>query len=129
MLARAGYWILPIHLLPPAVTSRIFGLFPFPCEATRPKSTFCKTNLPAMPVPVILATAAATGSIITSIKSGWELRRMIKKKQEQLEAAEEAPYIFRKLRRAHEKGLLNDAEYDHWYEKFLVAKVERDCKS
>ncbi|KAK3935827.1 ribosome assembly protein 4 [Diplogelasinospora grovesii] len=79
-----------------------------------------------MPVPVALATLAATGSIVTSIKSGWELRRMIKRKTEEKEAEEEAPYVFRKLVRAYQAGLLSDAEYDIWYEKFLVAKVERD---
>jgi ribosome assembly protein 4 len=79
-----------------------------------------------MGVPVALATVAACGSIVTSIKSGWELRRMIKKKQEASECDEEAPGIFRRLRRDYYAGLLTTAEYEQWYEKFLVAKVEKD---
>ncbi|KAM7184709.1 hypothetical protein V8F20_012110 [Naviculisporaceae sp. PSN 640] len=79
-----------------------------------------------MPVPVVLATCAAVGSLVTSVKSGWELRRMIKRKQEQFIAEDEAPYIFRRLRRAHREGILNDREYEEWYEKFLVARAEKD---
>jgi ribosome assembly protein 4 len=81
-----------------------------------------------MGVPVALATFAACGSIVTSIKSSWELRRMIKRKQESKECDEEAPYIFRRLRRAYYDGLMGTAEYEQWYEKFLVAKVEKDCE-
>jgi len=53
---------------------------------------------------------------------------MVKKKREQREADEEAPYVFRKLQRALRAGLVSDVDYEHWYEKFLVAKVERDRK-
>ncbi len=81
-----------------------------------------------MGVPVLLATIAAGGSLVTSIKSSWELRRMIKKKQEAKECDEDAPYVFRRLRRAYYDGLMGAAEYEQWYEKFLVAKVEKDCK-
>ncbi|EAQ92996.1 predicted protein [Chaetomium globosum CBS 148.51] len=79
-----------------------------------------------MGVPVALATVAACGSIVTSIKSSWELRRMVKRKQEAKECEEEAPYIFRRLRRAYIEGLMSTIEYEQWYEKFLVAKVEKD---
>lgn len=79
-----------------------------------------------MPLPVALATVAACGSIVTSIKSGWELRRMIKRKQEAKECDEEAPYVFRRLRRAYYDGIMSVQEYEQWYEKFLVAKVDKD---
>ncbi|KAK4132762.1 hypothetical protein BT67DRAFT_443444 [Trichocladium antarcticum] len=79
-----------------------------------------------MVVPAVLATVAACGSIVTSIKSSWELRRMIKRKAEAKESDEEAPYIFRRLRRAYYDGLMGTQEYEQWYEKFLVAKVEKD---
>ncbi|KAK3393344.1 hypothetical protein B0H63DRAFT_458001 [Podospora didyma] len=79
-----------------------------------------------MGVPVALATIAATGSIVTSIKSGWELRRMVKKKAAEKVAEEEAPRIFNRLRRAYNDRLMTSAEYVQWYEKWLVAKVERD---
>ncbi|KAL2134991.1 hypothetical protein VTI74DRAFT_10126 [Chaetomium olivicolor] len=79
-----------------------------------------------MGVPVALATFAACGSIVTSIKSSWELRRMIKRKQEAKECDEEAPNVFRRLRRAYYDGLMSATEYEQWYEKFLIAKVEKD---
>ena len=44
------------------------------------------------------------------------------------EPGDEAPYIFRRLRRAHREGILNDREYEDWYEKFLIARAEKDCK-
>jgi len=81
-----------------------------------------------MGVPAVLATAAACGSLVTSIKSSWELRRMIKRKQEAKECEEEAPYVFRRLRRDYYDGLMGTAEYEQWYERFLVAKVEKDCE-
>ncbi|KAH6619386.1 hypothetical protein B0J18DRAFT_243014 [Chaetomium sp. MPI-SDFR-AT-0129] len=79
-----------------------------------------------MGVPVVLATLAACGSLVTSVKSSWELRRMIKRKQESRECDEEAPYVFRRLRRAYYDNLMSVTEYEIWYEKFLVAKVEKD---
>ncbi|KAK3309801.1 uncharacterized protein B0T15DRAFT_387944 [Chaetomium strumarium] len=82
-----------------------------------------------MGVPVVLATMAACGSIVTSIKSSWELRRMVKRKQEAKECDEEAPYVFRRLRRAYHDGLMSVIEYEQWYEKFLVAKVEKDLSA
>jgi hypothetical protein len=82
----------------------------------------------AMAVPTVLATVAACGSIVTSIKSSWELKRMVKKKKEERELEEEAPYIFRKMRKAYYDGLMSTAEYEHWYERFLVAKVEKDSE-
>ncbi|KAK4116632.1 hypothetical protein N656DRAFT_794913 [Canariomyces notabilis] len=83
----------------------------------------------AMAVPTVLATVAACGSIVTSIKSSWELKRMVKKKKEERELEEEAPYIFRKMRKAYYDGLMSTAEYEHWYERFLVAKVEKDMSA
>ncbi|KAL1843864.1 hypothetical protein VTJ49DRAFT_7215 [Mycothermus thermophilus] len=79
-----------------------------------------------MGIPAALATVAACGSIVTSLKSSWELRRMIKRKQDAKECEEEAPYVFRRLRRAYYDGLMSAHEYEQWYEKFLVAKVEKD---
>lgn len=81
-----------------------------------------------MGIPALLATFAACGSIVTSIKSGWELRRMVRRKVEAKECEEEAPYVFRRLRLAYSDGLMSVQEYELWYERFLVAKVEKDCK-
>lgn len=53
---------------------------------------------------------------------------MVKRKAEAKESDEEAPYVFRRLRRAYYDGLMSTQEYEQWYEKFLVAKVEKDCE-
>lgn len=82
-----------------------------------------------MGVPVVLATMAACGSLVTSLKSSLELRRMIQREKEAKECDEVAPRVFRRLRRAYYEGLMSTAEYELWYEKFLVAKVEKDCES
>ncbi|KAL2154579.1 hypothetical protein VTH82DRAFT_3255 [Thermothelomyces myriococcoides] len=79
-----------------------------------------------MGVPVVLATMAACGSLVTSLKSSLELRRMIQREKEAKECDEVAPRVFRRLRRAYYEGLMSTAEYELWYEKFLVAKVEKD---
>lgn len=86
------------------------------------------SKLDLMGVPTLLATFAACGSIVTSIKSGWELRRMLRRKIEAKECEGEAPYVFRRLRQAYLDGFMSVQEYELWYERFLVAKVEKDCK-
>ncbi|KAL2180614.1 uncharacterized protein P884DRAFT_237472 [Thermothelomyces heterothallicus CBS 202.75] len=79
-----------------------------------------------MGVPVVLATMAACGSLVTSLKSSLELRRMLQREKEGRECEEVAPRVFRRLRRAYCDGLMSTAEYELWYEKFLMAKVEKD---
>jgi hypothetical protein len=79
-------------------------------------------------VPVYLATAAACGSLITSVKSGWELSRMVRKKAEEQHFDDDAGSVYRKLRRAYENGYMKPDDYDRWHENWLVAKSEKDCK-
>lgn len=82
----------------------------------------------SMGIPVILATAAACGSLVTTMKSGWELSRMIRQKRDQKQAEEDAVRVYRSLRRALHSGRMTDKEYDHWFEKFLVAESEKNCE-
>lgn len=79
-----------------------------------------------MGIPVILATAAACGSLVTTMKSSWELSRMIRQKRNQRQAEEDAVRVYRGLRRALHSGRMSDKEYDHWFEKFLVAESEKN---
>lgn len=51
---------------------------------------------------------------------------MIRKKMEAKQAEEDARRIYRSLRKAFHYGLMSEAEYDRWYEKFLAAKAEKD---
>lgn len=84
------------------------------------------SSLPLMGIPVILATAAACGSLVTTMKSGWELSRMIRQKRDERQAEEDAVRVYRSLRRALHSGRMTDKEYDHWFEKFLVAESEKN---
>ncbi|KAB5580295.1 hypothetical protein GE09DRAFT_432173 [Coniochaeta sp. 2T2.1] len=79
-----------------------------------------------MGIPVIIATAAACGSLVTTMKSSWELSRMIRQKHDQRQAEEDAVRVYRGLRRALYAGRMSEKEYDHWLEKFLVAETERN---
>ncbi|KAJ9164758.1 hypothetical protein NKR19_g1030 [Coniochaeta hoffmannii] len=79
-----------------------------------------------MGIPVILATAAACGSIVTTMKSGWELSRMIRQKRDRKRAEEDAVRVYRSLRRALHSGRVSNKEFDHWFEKFLVAESENN---
>lgn len=81
-----------------------------------------------MPVPAMLATAAACGSLVTTMKSGWELSRMIRQKLDAKQAEEDSVRVYRRLRRALHSGRMSEKEYDHWYEKFLVAESEKNCE-
>jgi len=82
-----------------------------------------------MGIPVILATAAACGSIVTTMKSGWELSRMIRQKRDRKRAEEDAVRVYRSLRRALHSGRVSNKEFDHWFEKFLVAESENNCEA
>lgn len=79
-----------------------------------------------MGIPVILATAAACGSLVTTMKSGWELSRMIRQKRDQRRVKEDALRVYRSLRRALRSGRISGKEYDHWLEKLLVAESEKN---
>ena len=80
-------------------------------------------------IPVYLATMAACGSLVTSVKSSWELSRMVRRKLEEEDIHEEAHIVHRKLRKAYFAGVMSGSEYDKWYEKCLLAKVEKDSMS
>lgn len=81
-----------------------------------------------MPLPLPLATIVACGSLVTSIKSTWELSRMIREKLEERQTDEYAARLYRSLRTAVRYGILTETEYKHWLEKFLVAAAAKDRK-
>lgn len=82
----------------------------------------------AMGVPVVLATVAACGSLVTTMKSSWELSRMLRQKRNQRQAEEDAVLVYRSLRRALYSGRMSDREYDHWFEQLLVAESEKNSE-
>ena len=54
---------------------------------------------------------------------------MIKKKLAEQEVKDKARSVYYNLQEAHRYGLMSDDEYDHWYDRFLRAKVDKDRKS
>ncbi|KAF3762791.1 hypothetical protein M406DRAFT_333163 [Cryphonectria parasitica EP155] len=78
-----------------------------------------------MPLPPI-TTIAACGSIMTAVKSGWELSRMIKKKDAEKRLDQYARALLKDLRSVHLDGLMNRRTFDQWYDRFLGALAEKD---
>ena len=76
-----------------------------------------------------VATLAACASFITAAKSTWELSRMVRRKQIEHAANTAGACAVRRLRIAHRNDLINDREYDKWYEIIMLAIVRRDRES
>jgi hypothetical protein len=53
---------------------------------------------------------------------------MIRQKLDAKQAEEDSVRVYRRLRRALYSGRMSEKEYDHWYEKFLVAESEKNCE-
>lgn len=53
---------------------------------------------------------------------------MIRQKLDAKQAEEDSVRVYRRLRRALHSGRMSEKEYDHWYEKFLVAESEKNCE-
>ncbi|KUI57810.1 hypothetical protein VP1G_05091 [Cytospora mali] len=74
-----------------------------------------------------VATLAACGSLITAVKSGWELSRMIKKKDMERRLDKDASGILRGLQNCYLDGLMSERSFEKWYDRFLAALAEKDC--
>ena len=80
-----------------------------------------------MGIPVIIATAAACGSLVTTIKSSWELSRMVRQKRDARQAEEVAERVYRVLRRELRSGRMSSKDYDHWFDMCSNAESEKNC--
>lgn len=78
-----------------------------------------------MPLPPV-ATIAACGSILTAVKSGWELSRMIKKKDLEKRLDKEAKSVMKELQKTYRDGLMTDSSFDKWYDRILGALADKD---
>jgi ribosome assembly protein 4 len=76
-----------------------------------------------------IANVLAHAALITVVKSGWELFRMIRKKLNDNSVRNETPYLYGKLQRAHIESLVDSSEYSYWRRKLWNAEKEYDCKS
>jgi hypothetical protein len=73
-----------------------------------------------------VATVAACGSILTAVKSGWELSRMIKKKDLEKRLDKEARTVVRDLQNAYLDGLMSERSFEKWYDRIVGALAEKD---
>lgn len=73
-----------------------------------------------------VATVAACGSILTAVKSGWELSRMIKKKDLEKRLDKEARTVVRDLQGAYLDGLMSERSFEKWYDRIVGALAEKD---
>jgi hypothetical protein len=80
-------------------------------------------------VTATIANVLAHAALITAVKSGWELLRMVRKTRKDNSVRSETPYLYAKLHRAHMESLVNSSEYSHWRQKLWNAEKEYDCKS
>ncbi|KAK2611738.1 hypothetical protein N8I77_005062 [Diaporthe amygdali] len=73
-----------------------------------------------------VATVAACGSILTAVKSGWELSRMIKKKDLEKRLDKEAKTVVRDLQNSYLDGLMSERSFEKWYDRIVGALAEKD---
>ncbi|KAJ9148803.1 hypothetical protein NKR19_g5836 [Coniochaeta hoffmannii] len=74
-----------------------------------------------MPHPIIVIA-----SFLTTIKTTWELSRMVRQRRAAQILKTEVPRIYRALRQAHGKGLLVGREFDYLLERLICAEASKD---
>lgn len=75
----------------------------------------------SMPHPIIVIA-----SFLTTIKTTWELSRMVRQRRAAQILKTEVPRIYRALRQAHGKGLLVGREFDYLLERLICAEASKD---
>lgn len=78
-----------------------------------------------MPLPPI-SVLVACGSIVTSIKSSWELSRMLKRKKLEKSLVRDSDLLLETLTNAYLCGDMSKHEYDEWYDRFLTSLAIND---
>ncbi|EJT76096.1 hypothetical protein GGTG_06020 [Gaeumannomyces tritici R3-111a-1] len=77
-----------------------------------------------------IAAVATCGSVITAVKTSWELSRMVRKKRAETTIAEDSDEVVQlaeDLQVAYSDGLLTRRERDEWYDRLLTGVAEKDC--
>lgn len=80
-----------------------------------------------MPLPPTLAYLTACASLLTAIKSGWELSRMIKKQLKERVIQEQANQLFASVCEAYDEKKICLRDYHYWKRRISVAAEEKDC--
>lgn len=81
-----------------------------------------------MTIPPV-ATLAACGGLITAVKSGWELTRMIKKKDMDMKVKKQADRVLRKLHNCYLDGFMSERSFEKWYDRVEAAITQKNCKT
>ncbi|KAL2259548.1 hypothetical protein VTK26DRAFT_6731 [Humicola hyalothermophila] len=83
-----------------------------------------KPNLASftMPHPVIIVA-----SFLTTIKSAWELSRMVREKRAAKNLKTDTKSTLVLLKRAYHKGLLLEREFDRLFERLMRAEAHNDA--
>lgn len=78
--------------------------------------------LPIAPI----VTLAACGSLLTAVKSGWELTQLLKEKEVEKQFRRDAQYARDDLRELCGNGVLTKDDFKLWYNKLLSALATED---
>jgi hypothetical protein len=65
-------------------------------------------------------------SFLTTIKSAWELSRMVRQKRAAKTLKTETKSTYVLLQRAYRKGLLLERQFDHLFERLMRAEAHND---
>ncbi|KAK4148460.1 hypothetical protein C8A00DRAFT_19713 [Chaetomidium leptoderma] len=65
-------------------------------------------------------------SFLTTIKSAWELSRMVRQKRAAKSPKTEIKSTYVLLQRAYRKGLLLEREFDYLFERLMWAEAHND---
>jgi len=83
----------------------------------------------APPTPFIMAhPIIVIASFLTTIKSTWELSRMVRKKRTAKALTTEAKRTYVLLKQAYGKGLLLEREFDNLFERLMRAEAHNDSR-
>jgi len=80
----------------------------------------------ALPAAVVAINAA--GSFVIGLKESWEFRRVFQAIGNRNQAVRLSEPTLRDLIKLYRDDLINEEEYEDLYQKYLVAKVQNDCK-
>ncbi|KAB5514940.1 hypothetical protein GE09DRAFT_1231713 [Coniochaeta sp. 2T2.1] len=76
--------------------------------------------------PPAITMIAAWCSVFTSVKSVWELSRMVRNKLDERVFYDKARIVYCNLKEVHQYGLMNNKDFDLWYDRFLAAEGSKD---
>ena len=80
-----------------------------------------------MPLPPSLASFAKFTSLLTAVRSGWKLSRLVRKKLKEQAALEKANLLFQKLCDVYEENKISEDDYNFWKRRIMIATEKKNC--